>query len=287
MIKLPSLEFHSPGTLEEVFALLATHGESARLMGGGTDLLPRLKRRNAECQHLIGLRQVEGLGEVSFDEGTGLAIGATALLAQVAELPAVGRHYPALAAAIDRLATPQVRNKAGVAGNLCNASPCADTATPLLAYGARVVIASAAGRREVGLADFIVGPGATVLEPGEVVERVLVPPPPEGLRSIFFKFSPRSKVDIAAVNLTLALTFDGERVDEAKLCLGTVAPTPMRAERAEGILTGQALDAQRIEEAAQAASRECQPITDFRASEEYKRRLVYVLTKRALETLSS
>ncbi len=286
MIRLPNFEFHSPTALEEVFALLGTHGDAARLMSGGTDVLPKLKAGRMDCGHLIGLKRVAGLDRLAFDEAGGLTIGACTVLARVTENSTVRRLYPALAASIDVLATPQVRNKASLVGNLCNASPGADTATPLMAMGARVAVVSSGGRREVALEDFIQGPGSTALEPGELVEHINVPTPAPELRSVFLKFSPRSKVDIAAVNLAVALTLAEERIEKVDLFLGTVAPTPMRAQRTEEVLTGEALTTERIEEAALEASRECRPITDFRATETYKRRLVQVMTQRALKALS-
>jgi CO/xanthine dehydrogenase FAD-binding subunit len=285
-MKLPPFELHTPTELEEIFELLEAHGPSVRLMAGGTDLLPRLKSRRIEAQHLVTLKGIGALGGLAFDQQEGLSIGATVLLSEVAALPETRELYPALFSAISRLATVQVRNKATVAGNLCNASPCADTATPLLAYGARVVLAGPDGRREVPLEEFFRGPGETAVGDREVLERIVVPPPEAGLRSLFVKFSPRSRVDIAAVNMTLALRLESGQVERIDILLGTVAPTPMRAVGAEAVLRGEPLTPEGMERAALAARDECQPITDFRATAEYKTRLVYVLTRRGLETLS-
>jgi len=286
-VRLPPFEFHAPTALEQVFELLATYGAAARLMSGGTDLLPGLRTGKVRCEHVIALKRVAGLGGLEFDPARGLAIGAGAILADVGRHPATRTHYPALASAIDTLATVQVRNKGTVAGNLCNASPCADTATPLMALGARVVLAGPDGRREVGVEEFLVGPDHTRLAQVELVERILVPPPRAGLRTIFQKISPRSRVDIAAVNMTLALTTKGGAFEHVALFLGTVAPTPMRAARAEKALEGREINAENIEAAALAARAECRPITDLRATKEYKAHIVYVLTRRALQTLTA
>jgi len=285
-MRLPRFEFHRPSTLEELFDLMRAHGPAARLMSGGTDLLPSLKRRKYTCRHVIALKGIAGLDAITFDEQQGLAIGANAILIDVARHPAVQQRYPVLASAIDVLATPQVRHKATVAGNLCNASPCADTATPLMALGARAVLRGPDGTREVKVEDFILGPGKTALAGREVLAGVRVPVPPADLRTTYSKFSSRSRVDIAAVNLTLALRLSAGGIAAVDLFLGTVAPTPMRAVQAEAILRGQKASAALFERAAKVARSECRPISDVRASAEYKAELVEVLTRRALESLT-
>lgn len=282
-MSLPAFDFHTPATLEDVFGLLAEHGSEAQLMAGGTDLLPSLESGKRHCRHLVWLRRVPALDTIAFDPRDGLRIGASALLADVMAAPAVREHYPALAAAIHTLATPQVRNKATLAGNLCNASPCADTAPPLLALDARVRLAARGGRRELALADFLLGPRRTALAPGEILESVLVPPPPPGLRSAFLKFSPRSRVDISAVSVAVAFRHDGGHARGVRIALGTVAPTPLRARAAESRLEGQPPDALAFAAAAAAARGECRPIDDFRASAVYKTHLAEVLTRRALQ----
>ena len=285
-MRLPAFEYHAPTELDEVFGLLSRFGAAAELMGGGTDLLPGLKSGKRTCEHVIALKGVPELSGISFDERAGLTIGANAIVADVARHPAVREHYPVLAQAIHTLATVQVRNKATVAGNLCNASPCADTATPLMALGAKVRLVGASTRRDLLLEDFFLGPRQTAREEDEVLQCVQIPVPPPELRAVFLKFSPRSRVDIAAVNLTLAMTVTENCIERAELCLGTVAPTPMRAVNAERVLEGEAASNELFERAAEAARDECRPITDFRATAEYKRHLVYVLSRRALETLT-
>jgi carbon-monoxide dehydrogenase medium subunit len=285
-MRLPSFELHRPKELDEVFELLRILGDSARLMAGGTDLLPSLKRGKIDCRHVIALKGVAELDGVSFTEPEGLVIGATTLLAEVASFPATRERYPALASALHVLATPQVRNKATVAGNLCNASPCADTATPLMAHGAVAVIAGEQGRRELPVEELLTDPGRSAVGAGELVESIRVPTPAPELRSIFQKISPRSLVDIAAVNMTLALTMNEGVIDHVALFLGTVAPTPMRAAETEALLRGAKPSPELFEKAALCAKGECEPVTDFRATKEYKEQMVYVLTRRALETLT-
>ncbi len=281
-MRLPRFAFHAPESLEQLFELQASLGEQARLMAGGTDLLPGLKLGKRSCADVIWLGRIPEFDRLGFDSERGLEIGAGALLADLAAFDAVQERYPMLAAAIADLATVQVRNKATAAGNLCNASPCADTAPPLMACGARVELTSRAGTRTLPLQELMTGPGSTALRPGEVLERILVPPPAAGARSIYFKFSPRSRVDIAAVNLACTLTLADGCIDQVRIVLGTVAPTPIRAERAEALLRSARPSADLLDAAAAAAAEECRPITDFRAHADYKRHLVRVLTRRAL-----
>ncbi len=283
---LPDFSFHAPRHQEEAFDLLRQHGDSARLMAGGTDLLPRLRAGRVQCDHVIALKGIEGLTDTRFDATYGLTIGAGSVLADVARIDAVQNHYPMLKHAIDHLATVQVRHKATVAGNLCNASPCADTAPPLMALGAKVVIAGPSGDRELALEHFITGPGQTELQPEELVRSVQLPVPPAGLRTRFIKHSPRSRVDISAVSVAVAVVLEEGLVKRIDIVLGTVAPTPLRAARAEQVLLNNTPTAELIAEAARTAMGECNPITDFRASRSYKIRMVDVLTRQALATVT-
>lgn len=285
-MSLPRFAFHAPSGLAEALDLLQRLGPRARIMAGGTDLLRALDLDKIRCEHIVSIRNVAGLAEVTYDEAGGLVIGAAAALADVARLSATRENYPALAAAIDGLATVQVRHKGTVVGNLCNASPCADTAPPLMALGARAAIAGPGSRREIPVEDLITGPGRTALEPAELVTHVRVPPPAERLRSIFIKLSPRSRVDISAVSVAVTLTASGKTIDDVNIFLGTVAPRPLRASRAEAVLAGREVSDELLERAATAARAECRPVTDFRATKEYKKRMVQVLTRRALEAVT-
>jgi len=287
-MRLPIFSYHSPATLEEAFALLTRHEGDNKLLSGGTDVMPALKNGRFNCGHVIDLKRITALDGLEYDAAGGLSIGANVTLTSVEHHPATIEHYPALHASIWELATVQVRNKATVVGNLCNASPAADAATPLMAYGAIAQIVGPDEEREIPVEKLLTGPGRTALGPTEIVRSVRVPAPVPKSRSIYLKFSPRSKVDIAAVNLSATLVFDdAEHVTSADIFLGTVAPVPMRAARTEAILIGSELSSESIARAASEAHEECRPITDFRATADYKRRIVEVLTRRALETLAN
>lgn len=283
---LPQFAFHAPSTVDEALALLETHGARARPMAGGTDLLPRLDARRIEVDHLVYTKRIGELDRLAFAPETGLHVGANVVLADLAAFEPVRAHYPILVDAIETLATPQVRHKATMIGNLCNASPCADTAPPLMAHRGTVLVAGRSGRREVPADAFITGPGRTALEPGELACAVRIPIPPEGLRTRFLKHSPRSRVDISAVSVAVAVRLEDGLVAQADIFMGTVGPTPLRAARAEQVLLGREPTPEHLERAAAEASDECRPNTDFRATEGYKRRMVHVLVRRALAAVT-
>ncbi|MBI2893875.1 MAG: xanthine dehydrogenase family protein subunit M [Deltaproteobacteria bacterium] len=282
---LPRFRYVAPESLEAACELLAEHGDRARVMAGGTDLLLRMKRlpRAGAPEVVIGLRGVPGLDTIRIDDG-GLSIGALTLLASVAGSTDVNRLCPALASAARSTATVQIRNMGTVVGNLCNASPAADTATPLLVYGASVLLVRPGGeRRTVPLEDFFLGPGRTALGPGEIVAEVRVPPPCGRAGSDYQRLSQRSRVDIAAVCVSTLVCLDRDgSAARVRIALGAVAPVPLRAKSAERVLEGRPPTAELVAQAAAAAAREARPISDVRSSGEYRRRMVEVLARRSL-----
>ncbi len=272
----------APATLDEVLGLLAGHGPDARILAGGTDLLMKVRAGLAAPRILIGLGRVAGLDRVAYDPAGGLTIGATARLADVAAHRDVARVFPALAGAIAGMANVQVRNMGTVVGNVCNASPCADTVPILTALGAEVLVASLRGERRVPLERFFRGPGLTDLAPDEVATAVHVSPPVPGTGASYHRLSPRGRVDMAVASAAVVVRRDGERCEGARIVLGAVAPVAMRAEDAEQVVAGRRLDPETIARAGATAAAESRPISDLRASAEYRRRVVAVLVRRAL-----
>jgi len=282
-VSLPEFLFHTPSETHEVFQLLREFGTDARVMSGGTDLLIKLGSGRLSCGHLISLKGIKALDGLDYTASDGLTIGANTVLADVATFEPALTHYASLVASIESLATPQIRQKASVVGNLCNSSPCADTATPLMALGARALIAGPDSNREVAVEDLITGPGINSLDEFEIVHSVVVPPPRENQWSVFLKHSRRSKVDIAAVSVCISLIKREGVIAEVDIFLGSAAPRPMRAQQAAAILKGQAPETALLKRAAAAAAAECQPLSDLRASEEHRRHMVGVLTFRGLQ----
>ena len=279
---LPPFEYLAPRSLEEALDMLGRHGAAARPMAGGTDLLLKL-RHGGPVRYVVGLRNIPGLDYVRFDKERGLAVGPMASLAGVASHPDVARFYPALAQAAAATATVQIRNMGTVTGNLCNASPAADTATPLWVHGAEVVLARPDGERVLPLASFFRGPGQTALEGPELVREIRVSPPGAGEASDYQRLSQRSKVDITAVSVAALVALDGAGLCvRARLALGAVGPTPLGAPAAEAALVGAALTPDRLAQAAVLAAAAARPISDVRASAGWRKKMVEVLARRAL-----
>ncbi len=275
-------EFHSPRSLPETFALLSRYGDLARVLAGGTDLVPKLLKGSLRVEAVVSLRHVEELRGLAFDPERGLSIGAAVRHAEVMEHTAVRALYPALAHALSQLATVQVRNMGTIAGNLCNASPCADSAPILLARDARLEIEGPAGKRSLPLSEFFLGPGRTALSSGELLTSIRVPPPAAGTAFAFRSISGRSKVDMSAASVGAMVRLVDGRIDGARIFLGAVGPAPLRAARAEEILAGQVPGDAVFARAGEAAAAESKPITDVRASSAWRRRMVSVLARRAL-----
>ncbi len=279
---LPRFDFHRPKTIDEAISLLKEFGSDAKLMAGGTDLLIRMSQKVIKPKHIIYLKSIEGLDRVE-PRDDGVFIGACATLADVAENSFIRENFLALSNACRLMATTQVRNKGTVVGNLCNAAPSADTAPSLIAMGAKAIIAGGSGRREVPLEEFFAGPGKTVLSSDELVEGIFIPKQPPKSFSVYLKFSHRSMVDIAIVGVGARVIVDGgENCSDVRVVLGAVAPTPMRAKETEDFVRGKAVDEDVANKAGEIASSEAKPITDVRTTEEYRRHIVGVLTKRAL-----
>lgn len=271
-------EFYSPQTLDEAKQILADHGADARVLAGGTDLLIRMKRMQWTPRAVISLRRVPGLCDISLNGE--LRLGACVTLNDLIRSPIILEHFPVLAYTASKMAGVQVRNLATVGGNLCNASPAADTAPSLIALNARAVIVSKNGERVVPLDEFFVGVGKSALQPGEMLREILVPRLDASARASFTKLEHREAMDISIASVAVAVS--GQTCDDVRIVLGAVAPTPVRARKAEDILRGNELIEERVRDAARVAATECNPIDDVRGSAWYRREMVEVLARRQL-----
>lgn len=280
---LPHFQYLAPRTLAEAGELLTRHQGKIRTKAGGTDLIVRLSQRAVKPDYVMGIRQIPGLDHIARDPDGILTIGASALLAEVVENPLIRAEYPMLARAAGHTATVQIRNMGTVMGNICNASPSADNIPTLLAMGAAITAWSPAGERDIPLGDFFLGPGKTALLPTELAVAIRVPKLPARYGTSYQKISRRSKVDIAAVNIGACLTIGADHTcSSARICMGAVGPTPLRATAAEEFLQGKDITPATAEEAGYLAGKQASPISDVRASKEYRRLMVTVLTKRAV-----
>jgi CO/xanthine dehydrogenase FAD-binding subunit len=281
-MSLPHFRYFAPRTVDEAVALLAGADGQARALAGGTDLLPRLEKELVRAETLVDLKRIPELRSVTFDPASGLTIGATVRLAELLEVPEVQRLYPAMADAASQTATVQIRNMGTLAGNLCNGSPCADNAPVLIARDARLVLRGPRGERVLPIGDFFKGPGQTARQPEELLVRIHVPPPPPDTGFAFAKLPARTHVDISAVNAGVMVARKGEACGEARIVLGAVGPTPLRAHEAEARLAGATLDAKLLQEVGELAASETRPVDDVRSSAAYRRAMAAVLVRRAL-----
>ena len=281
-MKQSGFEYYAPESIPEAVDLLSGLGKNAFVMAGGTDLLIRKRHGMIAPDAVVALKKIKGLDRISVGPKKGLHIGATALLADVAAHPGIKKNYPAIADAAQNTANVQIRNMGTVVGNLCNASPAADNAPTLLALGAILSIAGPQGDRTMALEEFFKGPGLTALEPAEVVTAVTVPPPSPTSGTAYVHLSARGKVDCSAVCVGAHVALKGRKISQARLFVGACAPIPMRTPRAEKVIMGKVFTEKLAEKAGETASQEALPITDVRATQDYRNTMVAVMTKRAL-----
>jgi aerobic carbon-monoxide dehydrogenase medium subunit len=273
----------TPESLPDALALLQQHNGQARLIAGGTDLLLKMRAGLLSPATVINIKRLPELKGISYDAVAGLRLGALTTLRELIRSQVIQAHYPVLAQAAGLMASEQIRSLATVGGNLCNAAPSADMAPPLMALGATAVLVSLTGERHLPLEQFFTGPGRTVIGPGELLQAVHLPPP-QG-RTIYLRQTPRAYMDIAVVGTAVHLEQVDGRCHAVRIVLGAVALVPLRAAGAEAVLTGQPLLPENILAAAQTAAAECAPIDDIRSSAWYRRRLVALLVRRALEEI--
>jgi len=270
-------EYARPRSLPDLWAILAASGPKARLLAGGTDVIVRLRSRHIAPEVVVDLKHVRELssGIAEFDRR--LRVGALATMTDVAENDRVQRYFPALVEAAHVVGSVQIRNRATLAGNICNASPAADTAPTLLVHGAAVNVVSAAGRRSIELADFFLGPGRTALAEGEIVESIDVPLPRDRVGDAFGRITRRRGVDLATINLSCAVT-----AAEARFAFGAVGPRPFLAFDRTGALSDADASAAQQDAALQRLIDSATPISDVRGSREYRRAMLLVASRRAL-----
>jgi CO/xanthine dehydrogenase FAD-binding subunit len=275
-------EYHRPRSLEEALRLRQASPD-ARYIAGGTDVMVQIRSRNAaRPSALVSLSSIPELRGITVDGGA--RIGATTPIHELTAHRALRERYPVLVEAVSRLGSPQIRNVATLGGNLCNASPCADSATPLLVLEARVRLCSAAGQRELPLERLFLGAGQTCLAPSELLTEILLPPPAPTARATFKKKG-RVRMDLALASVSVLVELDGDICRRVRIAAGSVAPTPLRLTEVEVLLAGKPLSPELLDAAAALASRSVAPISDLRCSAEYRRQIVGVYVKRALEEL--
>jgi CO/xanthine dehydrogenase FAD-binding subunit len=279
-------EYYAPRSIPEALACLEKYSQEARLLAGGTDLLVQMKDRRIHPSVLIDVKNIPELSRLELDSRGILHIGAAVTLNKIVANHALRKNFGLLHQACSLIGSVQIRNRGTLGGNLCNAAPSADSAPPLLCLGAKALVARAKGTNVIPLNEFFQGPGKTVLDSGAILVEIQIPDPPPFSTGCYVRLTPREEMDIGIVGVASFLVFkpQQERCLEARIALGAVAPTPIRAGAVEMLLKGEILTAGLIEEAACKAMEIIQPISDVRASAQYRLDMVNVLTRRALKT---
>lgn len=281
--RLPKFEYLEARTIEEACSLCAQYKGKAKVIAGGTDLMVLMRNQAVKPEYIINMKTISNLNYIR-SNGGGLRVGALATMNDIENSSLLREKLPALADTAHCVGSPQVRNAATIGGNLCNASPAADTAPILIALGAKVKIKSLKGERSIALEEFFTGPGQTVLGDDEILTEIEIPQPAAHTGSVYLKLPARTAIDLAVVGVAAVVTLNsqGKDIVDAKIGLGAVAPTPIRARSAEGVIKGGAVSDELIGRAAQAAAGEAKPISDIRGSASYRKEIVKVLTNRAI-----
>ncbi|HYJ60165.1 MAG TPA: xanthine dehydrogenase family protein subunit M [Actinomycetota bacterium] len=273
-------EYHRPSTLEEALALLAEHGDDAKVLAGGQSLIPMMKLRFAAPAHLIDINRIEGLDAIEETDGE-LHIGALVRHNQLAGSPLINEKYPLIAAAAPQIADPLVRNLGTIGGSLTHCDPSGDLGSVMLAANARVVLRSNAGEREVAMTDFIVSTFQSSIEPTELLTQIHVTSPTGSYGGTYLKLE-RKIGDYATVATATRLIVEGGTIATAGIALTSVGLTNIKATAAEDSLIGKAPSEEAFAEAGRLAAEASSPVTDVRGSEAYKRHMVEVYVRRGL-----
>jgi len=273
--------FCAPESLAEAVAVLAA-GEKSMVLAGGTDLLVQMRARSRSPECIVDLKRIPGMRGIVVD-AQGAVIGAATAGHEITASSALGALWPGLVEAVALIGSTQVQGRASIGGNLCNASPAADTVPALVANRASVLIQGANGERRAAVEALLLGPGRNALAVGEFVQAIVLPRPVPGSADAYLRFTPRSEMDIAVVGAGVALTLDADGVCvAARIALGAVGPTVLLASEAADALLGSRLDAATLERCADAARACAQPISDRRGTADFRRHVCGVLVRRAV-----
>lgn len=282
---LPKFEYLEPRDLSEACTFMGEYGGNVKVIAGGTDILVNMKKGLLSPKYLLGVSRIDGMSEVGPQNGA-ISIGPSLIVAKLNEFELIRKKMPVLSRAASVLGSPLVRNRATLGGNIVTARPAADLPPALLVLGAKVTLRSVKGSRIVPLQDFFRGPGQTVMEPDEILTAVAVDEPPPFTGSEYLKLGHRNALEIAIVAVAVRITLDKPDgvIKEARIVLSAVAPTAIRAPKAEAALVGEKPSETVFVRAGEIAGTECSPITDIRGGAEYRCAMVETLTRRALSS---
>ncbi len=282
---MQAFDYVRASSVDEVVSLLAQNGDQARVLSGGTDLLVALREGRRQAKLVIDVKGLAETSRIDYAPGKGLTFGAAVPCHRLYDNAEIAAAYPGLMDAATLIGGVQIQGRASMGGNLCNASPAADSIPALIAHSAIAVIAGPSGTREVPVEEFCIAPGRTQLQNGEFLVSLRVPAPAPGFGAAYLRFIPRNEMDIAVVGVGASVTLDESRTTfvAARIALGAVAPTPLYVAEAGASLVGKKVSAEAIEEAAKIAQAAARPITDMRGTAEFRKHLSAVMTRRTLE----
>lgn len=280
---LPDFEYLQASSVDEAISLATQLGEEAKLMAGGTDVVVLMKEKAISPKYIIDLKNICGLNDIRYEKGKGLTIGALTKLRDIQGSETIAEQYQAVCDAAHYVASNQIRCKGTMVGNICNASPSCDTAPVLIALGAEIRTERPEGTSVMPVEKLFKGPKKMNLAAGEIVTEIHIPERQKGQGAAYIKHAYRKAMDLAIVGVAASVVIENGICKDAKIALGAVAATPIRAKAAEEILIGSELTEDVIDRAGKAAMDGCSPISDVRASAEYRKDMVRVFTKRAIK----
>ncbi len=280
---LKTFNYHQPTDLSEASQMLAEH-PNAQILAGGTDLLVDIETDIRCADNVISLKKISGLDKIVEENGK-VTIGSACTARNIEMSPLVKRYFPEIKDMIPTFASPQIRSRATIAGNICSAVACADFPVILIALDAEVELLSKNGNRTIPLREFFISNRETVLKKGEILTRILITKKSPTSAACYVKFRRRASNSLAVVSVAAFLDISRDVCQKARIVLGAVAPRPILAEKASASLIGKRVDDKTISVAAELAREESQPITDARGSREFRRELVSILTKRVLKNV--
>ena len=280
-----AFDYAAPQTVDAAVALLSEHGDQARMLAGGSDIIAQLKEGRRQLKFLVDIKKIPEANELSYDSANGLVLGAGVPCCRIYEHDEISAAYPALVDSASLIGAIQIQGRATIGGNLCNASPAADSIPTLIALGAVAHIVGPGGGREVAAESFCTGPGQSVLESNEFLISLHIPAPKANSGAKFLRFIPRNEMDIAVANVAASVVLDpsGSTFESARIAVGAVAPIPLFLPEAGDALSGNEVSDEVIERTASIARESARPITDMRGTVEQRTHLAGVLTRRAIQ----
>lgn len=276
-------DYARPRTLDEAAKLLAEHGEKARLLAGGTDILVQLRAGTRAAEMVVDVKEIPELNEIRWDASTGLTLGAAVPCYRIYDNADVKQHYPGIIDVASLIGGTQIQGRASLGGNLCNSAPSADAIPVMIALEATCRIVGPSGERTVAVEDFCTAPGKNILQAGELLVSIHFPAPKPNSGAHYMRFIPRNEMDIAVAGVGVSVVLDNGNFASARVALASVAPTPLFVKEAGEALAGQPVNDESIARAAAIAKNAAKPIDDMRGTVRYRKHLCEVLTRRALQ----